>query len=196
MRKARFLDKFIERKEVPEEKVDLDIFQDEYEDLLMPEMDLGLDLDLDLDNVVVPSSADGLLIDNTYAENELSDLSKSIFKVEMFINTLPQEMPNDVKRTTVLGILKASSISEEEVCIDALKRLEILESVKAKISDENTNRINEASAKIEQLKAEIDDLNKVIYTGNNELAQTNELIFAEINRIKFLENFIKTNGGK
>lgn len=148
------------------------------------------------ENAVVPEVISDQLIENTYAENELSDTSKSILKVEMLTNTLPVEMPNDVKRNTVLGILKVSGISEDEVVVDAYKRIEVLNAVKTKISSENESKIGEATNKIEQLKAEIESLNAIIYETNNENAQVGDTISKEIERITTLENFIKLSGGK
>ena len=148
------------------------------------------------EDAVVPEILGDELINSTYSDNDMSDLTRSIFTVEKFLNTLPKELPNDIKKTTVIGILQASNITVNEVCTDASNRINILESVKAKITDENGQQVSECSEKIEQLKAEIDALNNEIYTANNETAHASDLIMKEIDRISTLEKFIYIDGGK
>ena len=42
------------------------------------------------------------LIDDIYAQNNLADKSRSIFKVEELISSLPKEMATETKRNSVL----------------------------------------------------------------------------------------------
>ena len=80
-----FKDFFVER--VPEEKLDEECNYD-VEDETIP---------VELDSVNTDS-----LIEDVYTQNELLDKSKSIFKVEDLINSLPKEMVTETKRTSLL----------------------------------------------------------------------------------------------
>lgn len=184
--KKRFRDNFLTKVNPMEDEYGADISQES-----------GIpDFDERNEDAVVPEVLGDELIENTYQDNELSDLARSIFIVEKFMNTLPKELPNDIKKTTVIGILQASDITVNEVCTDASMRIEVLESVKVKLTDENSRTVSECSGKIEQLKSEIDALNNKIYSANNEAAHASDLISKEIARISNLEKFIHMDGGK
>ena len=74
------LDLFVEK--VPNETVS-------YDDYPMCEEDI---------NVNTESITHENLISDIYNQSGLSDLSKSIFKIEELINSLPKEMPNETKK--------------------------------------------------------------------------------------------------
>ena len=48
------------------------------------------------------------LIEDIYSQNDLCDRTKSIFKVEDLINSLPKEMVTETKRNSVTEIGRAS----------------------------------------------------------------------------------------
>lgn len=87
---------FLERmglvEEVPIENIGYDVNDDiEYED----------EVEAELSEVNTDT-----LIDDIYTQNGLDDKSKSIFKVEDLINSLPKEMPTDAKRVLLHQLLE------------------------------------------------------------------------------------------
>ena len=122
--------------------------------------------------------------------NGISELERSIYKVEKFIRTLPNEMPQLTKKATVLGILEASGITIDEVLDDGANRRRILISVKSELDDSKHIQISEAEAEIEQLKAEIEKKNSDIYNAKAEMAAADERIMKEVDMIEQLEIFI------
>lgn len=138
----------------------------------------------------VPDSVTETLIDDIYAENEMSDMSKAIYKVDVFINTLPKEMPQATKKATVLSILGASGITVNEVMEDGESRKSILCTVRSEIDADNSSKIESAEAEIERLRAEIENQNTIIYNAKAEMEAADKRIDDEIAVINSLENFI------
>lgn len=151
---------------------------------------LGDDVDVDVntDNVTQEN-----LISDIYNQNDLSDLSKSIFKVEELINSLPKEMPNETKKATVLSILSSFGLTVDEVIADGEDRTLIIKSALSSITDENNDVIDSNNASIEQKKLEIQDLEK----DNSERAivikNAEDKVESELKRIDDLIKFIGGN---
>lgn len=130
------------------------------------------------------------LIQDIYQENNLSDSTKSIFKVEEFSNTLPKEMRTETKKATVLGIMNVSGLTVDEVVKDGVSRIETLDAVKEKIITDSETKVANANNEIEQLKAKIEELEKLVAVTLAEKEQSDKLICDEIEHIMDLINFI------
>ena len=59
----------------------------------------------DVIDVELESVDTNTLINDIYTQNDLFDMSRSIFKVEELITSLPKEMATSTKRASVLAIL-------------------------------------------------------------------------------------------
>lgn len=145
---------------------------------------------LDIPTADIPDSITESLVDDIYSKNGLSDQSRSIYKVDMFMNTLPKEMPIVTKKATVIGILKAAGLTAEEVLEDGDNRKAVLSKVRAEIDRSNNNEISEAEKMIEQLKAEIEEYNLKIYNSRTEMAAADERIDLELKVIEELQDFM------
>lgn len=133
------------------------------------------------------------LIEDIYNQNALSDLSKSIFKVEQTINSLPKEMPNDTKKATVLTILSNFGLTVDEVVEDGYSRETIIRSALSTIVEENENAISTNKTVIEQKKMEIQELEKDNANREAVIKNTEDKVELELKRISDLVAFI---GGK
>ena len=134
------------------------------------------------------------LIADIYNQNELSDLSKSIFKIEELINSLPKEMPNETKRTTVLSMLSIFGLTVDEVVADGEDRNTLIKAALVSITDENNDVINSNNVNIEQKKLEIQDLEKDNADRTIVIKNAENKVESEIERINGLIKFIV--GGK
>ena len=94
--------------EIPNETESYDVEATTYEE---PEVEVELD-DVNTDT----------LIEDIYVQNELYDKTKSIFKVEELINSLPKEMVTETKKTSVLAILGSFGLTVTDVIIDGDNR--------------------------------------------------------------------------
>lgn len=171
---------FLERmglvEEVPTENVGYDVNDDiEYED----------EVEAELSEVNTDT-----LIDDIYTQNGLSDKSKSIFKVEDLINSLPKEMPTDAKKSTVTSALGVFNLTSTEVVEDGEKRVETLNSILNQIESNATNEINYKEGSIEEHKKEIARLEKEISDKQEEAEVSKNTINSEIEKIDKLIKFI------
>lgn len=145
----------------------------------------GCDIDASLDEVHTDT-----IIPDIYEQNNLFDMSKSIFKVEEMINSLPKEMMTDVKKASVISILSSFGLTATEVTLDGEERIKVLRSVKENINNSTDNLINKKAETIEQYKKAIADLEAEIVNGQIEMKNSNESINNEIVKIEGLINFI------
>lgn len=143
------------------------------------------------EDVELESVNTNTLIDDIYSQNNLYDRSKSIFKVEELINSLPKEMVTDTKRSSVLSILGNFGLTNIEVVSDGENRIEVLNGVKEKINMDYQESISEKEEQIEEFKKNIANLEIEIANEQNEMKVSNETISAEGNRIKELVKFIR-----
>lgn len=130
------------------------------------------------------------LIADVYAQNNLHDMSESIFKVEEVMNTLPNEMVTETKRSTVLTILNSFGLTATEATEDGERRVAVLNGVRDVMNANASELTSEKSAAIEEHKKAIAELEKEISDLNSEAKHANEAISAEIDRVSKLINFV------
>ena len=132
------------------------------------------------------------LVSDIYNANSLEDLSKSIFKVDEVINSLPKEMATETKKATVLAILTSFGLTTEEVVQDGNTRIKFLKAAMDEILTKNNAEIGSSNISIEEHKKEIEELSKYIanlVVVNKSCEDTVEQELAKI------ENLIKFVGG-
>ena len=130
------------------------------------------------------------LIDDIYAQNDLLDKSRSIFKVEELIASLPKEMVTDTKRASVLAILGSFNLTATEVLEDGEKRIDVLHSIKEQIDADCRNAVLDKEAQIEELKKTIASLSVEIANDQDRMKTSDEIILVEVEKIKSLVGFI------
>lgn len=131
-----------------------------------------------------------LSIEDIYNKFGLSDVSKSIFKVNEFNDVLPKELSTDSRRASVLGILNASGLNVELLVSDATSRIEALNTTKTAFSDETTSIINKCQEQIAELEKQIDQFKDTM--NNRKISQEtqDEIIKAEVDKVEKIINFI------
>lgn len=133
------------------------------------------------------------LIDDIYTQNDLFDKSRSIFKVEELIASLPKEMATDTKKSSVLAILGSFNLTATEVVEDGEKRVGVLNSIKAKIDGDCMNAIADKEAQIEEFKKTIETLTVEISNEQDKMKASDEIILNEAAKVN---NLIKFIGGE
>ena len=171
-----FLKKFLVE-EIPEEPMYCE--DDTYE------TETDITADVNTENVSQEN-----MINDIYNQNELSNSSKSIFKVEELINSLPKEMPNETKKTTVLSMLSIFGLTVKEVSDDGKNRVAVIDLAREEILNENHDAIVNNNAVIEKKKLEIQELEKDNVIRETVIKNTDDTIETEIKRISKLINFI------
>lgn len=133
------------------------------------------------------------LIEDIYTQNDLFDKSRSIFKVEELIASLPKEMVTDTKRSSVLAILGSFNLTATEVLEDGEKRIDILNRIKAQVDTDCQNTVLNKEAEIEELKKTIANLTVEIANEQETMKVSDEIILNEVTKIN---NLIKFIGGE
>jgi hypothetical protein len=136
------------------------------------------------------------VIDEIYAQNDLSNKDNSIYAVQSFIDTLPSEMTTAKKQNSVYGILKVTGKSVNSLMMDANNRICILSDAKSKIFEEKNAIINSAKNDIEELKKAIEAANIVINNAEAIKESTAKAVNDEIEVIEELVKFCEGMGEK
>lgn len=131
------------------------------------------------------------LITDIYAQNELFDKTKSIFKVEELINSLPKEMVTETKKASVLATLGVFGLTVTDVTLDGESRIDVLSGVLTKILGEGNDTVASKEAEIEEHKKEIARLEKEISDQKTEMKISEDTINTEIGRITSLVKFVE-----
>lgn len=157
---------------------------------VVPEFHVGPEIEVDAE---INSTTN--VVDDIYAQNDLSDRSNSIYTVQALIDTLPDEMTTAKKQSTVYGILMVSGKSVEDLLNDAQNRIDILCAARDKIIDDRSNEIAVMNADIENLKKAIEVATIKIKEAEEIISATKESIGNEIgaidNLVKFCEGMNK-----
>ena len=132
------------------------------------------------------------LIDDIYAQNNLADKSRSIFKVEELISSLPNEMTTETKRNSVLAILGTFNLTATDVVTDGEERVKILTSIKEQVDSESKMVVADKERQIEDLKKSIEALTVEIANEQEKARVSNETISSEVTKI---ESLVKFAGG-
>lgn len=147
-------------------------------------------------SVEVPSDIDTselVTAEEVYGKFGLNDMEKSIFRVEEFRNTLPDSLPTQVQRETVLKVLATSHLEIEQLKEDAVKRLDSLGATLDAIKEESDRIVNESKEKIKNLEEEIDALKQSINDRQKLQEDQEKLTIEEIKKIEGILDFIHTS---
>lgn len=169
-----FKDLFIERQPVEEPR--RFVPQEEQEQEPMP--------------VEVPDNNTASFVEDVYEKNGMTDLSRSIFKVEELASTLPAEMPDKTKRQTVMSIMSTFGLSLESVVEDGYNRVQCLENSRDILVDVLDSEIQENENSIESLKLQIAELQKENSMKQAQISSIKDVSTKETDRIKILIEFI------
>lgn len=130
------------------------------------------------------------LIEDIYTQNDLFDKSRSIFKVEELIASLPKEMVTETKRASVLAILSSFNLTALEVSEDGEKRVQVLNTIKEQINADCKNTVANKEAQIEDLKKSIETLTVEIANEQEKMKISDDTISNEVTKIGNLVKFI------
>jgi hypothetical protein len=133
-----------------------------------------------------------MTIEEIYRNARLSNEAKgTIFMADVYMKTLPENLPADIKRESVLNILNVSSIDKEDLLNDAYQRIDSLNKVLESTVQTTEEITNKNEATIRELEQRIRDLRKAIDDRHKFQEDQNTLIEYEIQRIINIVDFIK-----
>lgn len=158
---------------------------------VMPEVTLEPEVEVDAE---INSTTN--VVDEIYAQNDLSNKSNSIYTVQALIATLPAEMTTAKKQSTVSGILMVSGKSVTDLINDAQDRIDTLCAARDKIVGDRTNEITVANGDIEELKRAIEAATIKIKEAEDIIEATKKSVGDEIEVIDELVKFCEGMSGK
>ena len=133
-----------------------------------------------------------LSIDDIYRNARLTlNTKKSIFMVDILSKTLPENLPNDIKRGTVLSLMEVSELDKDSLLNDAYQRIDSLNTVMEETVDATENIINKNNMTISELKKRIAELEKINDERIGFQKDQNTLIEYEIQKVINLVDFVK-----
>lgn len=132
-----------------------------------------------------------MTIDSIYSCKKLpKHLNESVFIIELYGKTLPENLPIEVKRQSVLNILKVGSLDVDNLLQDAYNRIDLLNEVLEDVA-QKTEEMNEKNlAEIADLNRKIEELRQTMANRAKYQQKQNTSIGYEIQRIVNIVEFI------
>jgi hypothetical protein len=115
----------------------------------------------------------------------------TIFMLGNFINALPESLPADIKKNSVINILNASNTDLDHLISDGEKRLEAVNQFANSYSNHISNTIMGYKSEITKLKNTIDHYYKLIENNEELLEEQNNIIRYETQKIHGIVSFFK-----
>lgn len=162
-----------------------DMSEVDFENLLkqttpQPQIDININVQME-----------GLLtIQDIFEQNNIADLSKSIYQVQKLKDVLPANLPNESKKTSVEGTMQLFQLNKDEVVSDGNNRVDILNAIASKITEETMNILKTSNTEIENLLAQINELKTKMQDRQKLQEEQDKIIQSEIGNIKDILTFI------
>lgn len=133
-----------------------------------------------------------LEVDEIYEKYNIDNNSmNSIFMLENFINALPQNLPNDVKRNSVLNILSASKLELYNLIENGNYRVKVLNEFSENYNRTTLDSINQYKEEIERLKETISSYEQKIKIKERMLEEQGYKVDYELQKICNIINFFE-----
>lgn len=117
----------------------------------------------------------------------------TIFMLEKFINALPENLPFEIKKQSLINILEASNTNLNTLISDGEKRLNILNNFANDYCESVTNNVEQYKSEILKLNNIIDNYKEQIHLKESMLSEQNNVIKFETERINSTINFFRNN---
>ena len=157
--------------------------------------DSGLieDVEKKLDAMIESYERNKLLsIEDIYRKSSLIlDVRSTVFMVDVYSKALPENLPIDVKRDSVLNIMKASEIRIDDLLSDAYKRIDALNNVLESVVQSTDELKSKNTATIKDLEKRIEELKRNMLEREKFQETQNTMIEYEIQRIINIVDFVK-----
>lgn len=166
------------------------IYNEEFSSLSFNDSNYGEDIQTQSITNIEVDTSNISTIEDIYKAGDIEDLSKSIYKIEEIKSVLPNTLPTATKKESVIGMMKVSNITLDEILDDADYRKNALEDVLIKFTDDTTKIIEESSNEIKELEERINELKESINARKLEQEQQSKIIKDEITKINSIIEFM------
>lgn len=119
---------------------------------------------------------------------ENSDIN-TVFMLQNFINALPQNLPKEIIKESVINIINASKIDLNQLLYDGERRLEVLGKVMEGYHNQTNKRISEYKEEMDRLSSLISDYERQIKVKESILEEQIYLIKCEVQKVDGIIDF-------
>jgi hypothetical protein len=142
-------------------------------------------------------SQKNMSVNEIYSMNGLENSNiNTVFMLGNFINALPENLPYDVKKCSVMNIVEASNTDLSKLLSDGKKRIHALRQFEADYHCSTSNAIKEYQLEIKRLKELISNYEEQIRIKEIMLDEQNHIIRYETQKISGIINFFEVNDKK
>jgi len=149
---------------------------------VIKEKPLGVNSDLEYQNKMTLNEIYSLY------KLEYSNIN-TVFMLQNLINALPQDLPKEVIKQSVIKIINASNIDLNELIFDGEQRQEILFKVIDKYSNQTNKYVDEYKEEITKLSKLISNYQEQIQIKETMLEEQMHIINYEANKINGIIDF-------
>lgn len=131
-----------------------------------------------------------MTIDEIYSLHEFDNNSiNTVFMLQNLINALPQNLPKDIVKQSVINIIDASRMDLNKLLSDGDQRLKLLDEVIHSYYNQTNNNITKYKEEIAKLSSLINDYQEQIKINENMLEEQIYEIKYEFQKIEEIINF-------
>ena len=132
------------------------------------------------------------IVDDIYSMYSVnSSNSNTIFTLGKFIDAIPESLPSDVRKESVINIINAASSNLNDLLNDGKVRLDVLNQFAEKYQKTINTSITEYKAEIDKLKNLISSYETQIKSKETLLDEQNNIIKFETQKLTNIFNFFK-----
>ena len=117
--------------------------------------------------------------------------TNNIFMLGKFINAIPESLPQDVRKESVMNILIAANSNFNNLIEDGEARLNTLNEFTQKFHETVNSKIDEYNIEISKLKSLISDYESKIENKKSMLSKQDSTVKYELQKINSIINFFK-----
>lgn len=133
-----------------------------------------------------------LSIDEIYSKFKLENKKvNTIFLVDSYIKALPENLPMDIKKQSVLNIISASDMEAGKLINDGQDRLKALDTFMIDVSEETKIIINEYEKQIQELMNMIEEYKNIINDRKRFQEEQKACVDYELQKVQNIVDFIK-----
>lgn len=118
----------------------------------------------------------------------------TIFMLGNFINALPESLPHEVRKKSIISIIDSANADLSKLLDDGKKRLNALQQFSDEYSESTTSTIEEYKNKISELKKLISGYEEQIKISESLLKEQNNIIKYEKEKINSIADFFNNAG--
>lgn len=115
----------------------------------------------------------------------------TVFMLGNFINALPESLPTQVRKKSVISIVASANTDLEMLIGDGEKRLEVLNQFSSDYYYSTVSAIETYKKRIDELRKQIDKFEDKIQLNENLLKEQNNIVKYETDKIEGIINFFK-----